>query len=263
MNKEINKSNKIVRVLAVDDNESLIGMLEEYFKDHEKIKIVNHAYNGLDAIKVIEENKDNFDVLLLDLIMPKKDGIYVLEQLKKKKIDKPVIVGTSFNADETIARVSKFNPKHFILKPFDMFDLENKILDAVSFKLDKASKVNVYHNNLEISVTKLLHGLGVPSHIKGYQYIREAIGIIFERPETIGGITKELYPELAEKFDTTVSRVERAIRHAIEVSWNRGNWDLMEEIFGHSVDIDKAKPTNSEFIVTIADKLRLDYHKVC
>ena len=113
-----------------------------------------------------------------------------------------------------------------------------------------------------MSITKILHELGIPSHIKGYQYIREGIGIIFERPETIGGITKELYPELAGKFNTTVSRVERAIRHAIEVSWNRGDWDLMEEIFGHSVDIDKAKPTNSEFIVTIADKLRLEFHKV-
>ena len=115
---------------------------------------------------------------------------------------------------------------------------------------------------MQIAITKVLHELGIPSHIKGYQYIREGIGIVFEKPETIGGITKELYPELASKFDTTVSRVERAIRHAIEVSWNRGNWDMMEEIFGHSVDIDKAKPTNSEFIVTVADKLRLDFHKV-
>ena len=164
-----------------------------------------------------------------------------------------------FNADETIARVSKYNPKHFILKPFDMFDLENKILDAVSFKLDKTSKVNVYHNNLEISVTKLLHGLGVPSHIKGYQYIREGVILMYEKPDIVGAITKELYPEIANKYDTTVSRVERAIRHAIEVSWNRGDIDLMEEIFGHSVDYDRAKPTNSEFIVTVSDKLRLEF----
>ena len=107
-----------------------------------------------------------------------------------------------------------------------------------------------------------MHDLGIPSHIKGYQYIRDGVEIIFDRPDIIGGITKELYPELADKFETTVSRVERAIRHAIEVSWNRGDWDLMEELFGHSVDIDKAKPTNSEFMVTIADKLRLEYHKV-
>ena len=122
--------------------------------------------------------------------------------------------------------------------------------------------IDFYNSNLQVSITKILHELGIPSHIKGYQYIREAIGIIFDKPEVIGGITKELYPELASKYNTTVSRVERAIRHAIEVSWNRGNLDFMEEIFGYSVDIDKAKPTNSEFMVTIADKLRLDFHKV-
>ena len=128
--------------------------------------------------------------------------------------------------------------------------------------VDSDKKVDISGNHLQISITKVLHELGIPSHIKGYQYIREGIGIIYERPEVIGGITKELYPELAHKFDTTVSRVERAIRHAIEVSWNRGSWELMEDIFGHSVDIDKAKPTNSEFIVTIADKLRLDKIKL-
>ena len=122
--------------------------------------------------------------------------------------------------------------------------------------------IDLRYNNLQISITKILHELGIPSHIKGYQYIRDGVSLLFENPDMIGGITKELYPELASKFDTTVSRVERAIRHAIEVSWNRGNWDLMEEIFGNSVDIDKAKPTNSEFIVTVADKLRLEYHEV-
>lgn len=254
------KEEKQIRLMVVDDNESLVGMLKDYFEDHKKINIVDEAYNGVDAVKKIEENKDNFDVLLLDLIMPKKDGIYVLEELKKKGIEKPVVIGTSFNADETIARVSKYNPKHFILKPFDMSDLENKILDAVNFVPSKDSKINVYHNNLEISVTKLLHGLGVPSHIKGYQYIREGVILMYEKPDIVGAITKELYPEIANRFDTTVSRVERAIRHAIEVSWNRGDIDLMEEIFGHSVDYDRAKPTNSEFIVTVSDKLRLEFN---
>ena len=121
--------------------------------------------------------------------------------------------------------------------------------------------MNLYQNNIEIAITKMLHELGMPSHIKGYQYIREAICMVYNNPEMIGGITKELYPELSIKFNTTVSRVERAIRHAIEVSWNRGNWEFMEDVFGHSVDIDKAKPTNSEFIVTVADKLRLEYIK--
>ena len=259
MKKEDNRSNKIVRVLAVDDNESLIGMLEEYFKDHEKIKIVNHAYNGLDAIKVIEENKDNFDVLLLDLIMPKKDGIYVLEELKKKNITKNIIVESSYNSQDVIRKVSEYGVNYYILKPFELLDLEKRILEV--FKQLDSKSINLYKNNLEISITRMLHELGMPSHIKGYQYIREGIIMIYNNPEIIGGITKELYPDVASKFDTTVSRVERAIRHAIEVSWNRGNWDLMEEIFGHSVDIDKAKPTNSEFIVTIADKLRLEFMK--
>lgn len=121
---------------------------------------------------------------------------------------------------------------------------------------------STYDYDLKISVTKILHELGVPSHIKGYQYIREGILLLYNNPDIVGGITKELYPEIASRFDTSVSRVERAIRHAIEVSWNRGNLDLMEEVFGHSVDYDKAKPTNSEFIVTVADKLKLEYGRI-
>ena len=182
--------------------------------------------------------------------------------MKKRNINKKVIVATSYNASDVIREVSEYGVSYFILKPFELVDLEKRIVEA-GRKNDKQTKnIDFYHNNLQISITKILHELGIPSHIKGYQYIREGIGIIYEHPETIGGITKELYPELAEKFDTTVSRVERAIRHAIEVSWNRGNWELMEEIFGHSVDIDKAKPTNSEFIVTIADKLSLEASKI-
>lgn len=254
--------NKSINLLVVDDNETLVEMLKDYFTDHEKIEVAKWAYNGLDAFNLIEKETDSFDAILLDLIMPKKDGIYVLEQMKKKGINKPVIIGTSFNADETIGRVSKYNPKHFILKPFDMVDLENKIMDAVNYVPKGNSKVNLYHNNLEISVTKLLHGLGVPSHIKGYQYIREGVLLMYDNPEIVGAITKELYPEIASRFDTTVSRVERAIRHAIEVSWNRGDIDLMEEIFGHSVDYDRAKPTNSEFIVTVSDKLRLEFNNM-
>ena len=119
--------------------------------------------------------------------------------------------------------------------------------------------LNLFNNNLQQSISRILHELGMPSHIKGYQYIRTAITMVYDNPEIVGAITKELYPELADRFDTTVSRVERAIRHAIEVSWNRGDWDLMDDIFGHSVDVDKAKPTNSEFIVTLADKLRMEF----
>lgn len=254
---------KKIKVLMIDDNINLVEMVKEYFKDNQNIEIALTAQNGEEGLELIENNLENFDVVLLDLIMPKKDGLYVLEQINKKNINCNIIVETSYNSQDAIRQVSEYNVNYFILKPFELTDLEQRIVEVVNSKNKSGKHINIKQNNLQISITKILHELGIPSHIKGYQYIREGIGIIYEHPETIGGITKELYPELANKFDTTVSRVERAIRHAIEVSWNRGDWDLMEEIFGHSVDIDKAKPTNSEFIVTIADKLRLDNKVMC
>lgn len=251
----------MIKLLMVDDNVNLVKMVSEYFKNKDNISLEFVAHDGKEGIELIEEKQNEFDVLLLDLIMPKKDGLYVLEEMKKRGINKNVIVETSYNTQEVIKQVSDYNVNYFILKPFELDDLENRIM-GISKRKNDTKTLDFYHNNLQVSITKILHELGISSHIKGYQYIREGVSIIFERPETIGGITKELYPELASKFDTTVSRVERAIRHAIEVSWNRGDWELMEEIFGHSVDIDKAKPTNSEFIVTVADKLRLEHYKV-
>lgn len=251
----------MIKLLMVDDNVNLVKMVSEYFKNKDNISLEFVAHDGKEGIELIEEKQNEFDVLLLDLIMPKKDGLYVLEEMKKRGINKNVIVETSYNTQEVIKQVSDYNVNYFILKPFELDDLENRIM-GISKRKNDTKTLDFYHNNLQVSITKILHELGIPSHIKGYQYIREGVSIIFERPETIGGITKELYSELASKFDTTVSRVERAIRHAIEVSWNRGDWELMEEIFGHSVDIDKAKPTNSEFIVTVADKLRLEHYKV-
>jgi two-component system response regulator (stage 0 sporulation protein A) len=251
-----------IRVLMIDDNVNLVNMIEEYFCGHKLIKITSKAYDGIEGINVVENDIDNYDVIILDLIMPNKDGIYVLEEMKRKSINKPVIISTSYNTDEMIRRVSEYNVNYFILKPYELSDLEKRIIECMGTDEKQGKNLNLYHNNLQISITKILHELGVPSHIKGYQYIREGIIMLYDRPEMIGGITKELYPEIAMKYETTVSRVERAIRHAIEVSWNRGDWDLMEEIFGHSVDIDKAKPTNSEFIVTVADKLRIEHRKV-
>lgn len=251
----------MIKLLMVDDNVNLVKMVSEYFKNKDNISLEFVAHDGKEGIELIEEKQNEFDVLLLDLIMPKKDGLYVLEEMKKRGINKNVIVETSYNTQEVIKQVSDYNVNYFILKPFELDDLESRIM-GISKRKNDTKTLDFYHNNLQVSITKILHELGIPSHIKGYQYIREGVSIIFERPETICGITKELYPELASKFDTTVSRVERAIRHAIEVSWNRGDWELMEEIFGHSVDIDKAKPTNSEFIVTVADKLRLEHYKV-
>ena len=191
-------------------------------------------------------------------------SLYIISQIlhiAKKEIKANFIVLTSYNSPEVIRKVSGLGIKYFMLKPFELSDLEEKILDYSNNEVYSKKTIDLYYSDLQMSITKLLHELGVPSHIKGYTFIREGINLIYNDPNLSSAITKELYPIIAKKFDTTASRVERAIRHAIEVSWNRANWELMEEIFGYSVDIDKAKATNSEFIVTLADKLRLDYHE--
>ena len=248
------------RLFVIDDNKSLVVMLKEYFKKVPNIDVVLEANDGREGILLLDQKKDDYDIVLLDLVMPNKDGLNVLEHIYHNHSDKKVIVITAYNTQDIIRKVASYGASYFILKPFELKDLEEKIT-LLRESENKGASLDLFHNNLQISITRTLHELGVPSHIKGYQYIREGITLVYKRPDMIGGITKELYPEIAKRFDSTVSRVERAIRHAIEVSWNRGNWDLMEEIFGHSVDIDKAKPTNSEFIVTIADKLRLEFSK--
>ena len=254
---------KTVKLLLVDDNKQLTSMIEEYFSsNHASIEVRYTAGDGEEGLEILKEHEDDIDLMILDLVMPKKDGIGVLDEMEKLGINKNVIVLTSYNSPETIRKVSEKGVKYYLLKPFDLPELERKILEVSDSDSIKSQSINLYKYNLQVSITNILHELGVPSHIKGYQYIRESIMVVYDNPEIVGGITKELYPEVAKKYDTTVSRVERAIRHAIEVSWNRGSWDLMEDIFGHSIDIDKAKPTNSEFIVTIADKLKLELGKV-
>lgn len=247
---------KKINVLIADDNPNAVRKVKEYFSSHAVIDIVDEAQDGEQALEMIIKNPNAYDVILMDLIMPKKDGIAVLEELKRRKIEKKVIVLTSYKKEETVRRVSELNVSYYMLKPFSANDLEKRILEI--YNGEEFAPAKKEDKSLQLDISKLLHALGIPSHIKGYQYIRESIFLMYHNPEMIGGITKELYPEIAQKFDTTSSRVERAIRHAIEVSWNRGDYDLMEDIFGHSVDYDRAKPTNSEFIATLADKLRLD-----
>lgn len=248
-----------IKVLVIDDNIQLVDMVKEYFSSHAVIEVSDVASNGKEGLDLLESKK--YDIVLLDLIMPGMDGIKLLEECEKRKIEAKIVVLTSYNSPEVIRKVSGLGIKYFMLKPFELSELENKILEYSNNDVYNKKTIDLYYSNLQVSITKLLHELGVPSHIKGYTYIREGISLIYNNPSLASAITKELYPVIAEKFDTTASRVERAIRHAIEVSWNRANWELMEEIFGYSVDIDKAKATNSEFIVTLADKLRLEYHE--
>ena len=253
---------KKIRVLMIDDNKQLVDMVKEYFSSHAVISLDFVANDGVEGLEVINNHLGEYDLILLDLIMPKKDGISLLEEIKDRKEIPKIIVLTSYNTPEIIRKVANMGVNYFMLKPFELPELERKILECTNEIKSSSKTLDLYHNNLQIAITNVLHELGVPSHIKGYSYIRQSITEVFYHPDVVGGITKELYPKIAEEFNTTVSRVERAIRHAIEVSWNRGNWDLMQEIFGYSVDIDKAKPTNSEFIVTVADKLRLEYASI-
>ena len=246
-----------IKVLVVDDNEVSVSLIKKYFNGSDSIVIESYALNGKEGIDFLEKNI-NYDIILLDLIMPVKDGFSVLEYMKSNNIDIPVIVMSSFNNEDVIRRVSEYGVKYYALKPFNHDDIERRIIDIYNNRKSNESIIGLCDKGLQIEVTNLLHSLGIPSHIKGYQYIRTAILMVYENPGYIGGITKELYPNISVRFNTSIQRVERAIRHAIEVAWLRGDIDLMEEIFGHSVDIDRAKPTNSEFIVTIADKLRLD-----
>ena len=179
---------KKTRLLMIDDNVQLVEAVKEYFKNNDKIELVYQANDGIEGLKLIEE-KDDYDVIILDLIMPNKDGLYVLEEMKKKSLDRKVIVSTSYNAMDVIREVSDYGVKYYLLKPFDFSDLEKRILQLDNKKESK--NIDLHQNNIRLSITKTLHDLGIPSHIKGYQYIRDGVEIIFERPDVIGGITKE------------------------------------------------------------------------
>lgn len=244
-----------INVLMIDDNETIISKTMEYFSSHAVINVVKTINNGKEGLEYILNNSNSFDIILMDIIMPEMDGIGILEEMKKNNIKKNVIILTSYKKESTIKMISRYDVDYYMLKPFDMNALEKRILEVVEPDIEAS---NTKSNKIEIEISKLLHSLGIPSHIRGYQYIRESVYMMYENPDMIGGITKSIYPEIAMRFDTTASRVERAIRHAIEVSWARGDYELMEELFGHSVDYDRSKPTNSEFIATLADNLRLN-----
>lgn len=245
--------NNKIRILLVDSDKEQVSSIEKYFSTDAVIDVVKVFLDGNDAYKYIKNYQDNYDIILMDLLLPSRDGISIISEMRENNINKNIIVLTGYSSLEMIKQVSLFNINYFMLKPFSLDDLKEQIFNI------RKSKFNVLENDIDLrsNITTLLHSLGVPNHIKGFEYIREGIGLMYSNPTLLGAITKELYPEIAYKYNTTSSRVERAIRHAIEISWNRGDYDKMEEIFGHSVDFDRARPTNSEFIATLADRLRL------
>ena len=248
----------IINALVVDDSKEFTSSVKEYFKNNAVIKIVDVLNDGEEAVDYIKKHQDSIDVILMDLIIPGKDGLQILEELEEAKIKKHMIILSSYRKDYTIRMTSRYNVDYYMLKPVNLSSLENRIKEVMD-----ENKVELYtekqvNPKIQLQVTELLHNLGVPSQIKGYQYLREGILMLYESTGLIGGITKEVYPEIALRYNTTPSRVERAIRHAIEVSWNRADYEMMNKIFGHSIDYDRAKPTNSEFMVTLSDALRLN-----
>lgn len=252
------------KILLVDDNKEFCQLVREFIEEQENMEVVGIGNNGLEALDLIEETDP--DVVILDIIMPHLDGIGVLEELKEDgKINNlKIIMLTAFGQEELTQRVVELGANYYILKPFDLEKLVDRIEQLMtpvgqqSGITATASTTTDKSQNLDVRITDIMHEIGVPAHIKGYLYLREAIGMVVEEVELLGAITKELYPLVARKFNTTPSRVERAIRHAIEVAWERGNTEAINKLFGHSVATESGKPTNSQFIAKIADKLRLE-----
>ncbi|MFC4182354.1 sporulation transcription factor Spo0A [Saccharococcus thermophilus] len=255
-----------IKVCIADDNRELVSLLEEYISSQSDMEVIGTAYNGQDCLYMLEEKQP--DILLLDIIMPHLDGLAVLEKIRTKRQQQPpnVIMLTAFGQEDVTKKAVELGASYFILKPFDMENLVHHIRQIYGKTTPIMKKtVPSYQardnkpKNLDASITSIIHEIGVPAHIKGYLYLREAIAMVYHDIELLGSITKVLYPDIAKKYNTTASRVERAIRHAIEVAWSRGNLESISSLFGYTVSMSKAKPMNSEFIAMVADKLRLEH----
>lgn len=262
-----------IKILVADDNLDFVSTLVTYLNTQEDMEVIATAKDGLDAYDKILEVKP--DIAILDVIMPHLDGIGVLEKLNNSNLSTlPIcIMLSAVGQDRVTTQAINLGAQYYILKPFEMDVLIKRIReltkmpqanqqnflsrDSKNSYIDVNSAINK-ETNLEAMVTNIIHEVGVPAHIKGYQYLRDGIMMVVDNIEIINQITKQLYPDLAKKYKTTPSRVERAIRHAIEVAWSRGQLETVDSIFGYTISSNKGKPTNSEFIAMIADKLRLE-----
>ena len=251
-----------IRTAIVDDNDELRSSMSQYLQTQKDISVVGEAGNGMDAMKMIQEKQP--DVVLLDMIMPSLDGFGVLTQLQHVPADKRprVIAVTALGRDDFIRRAVEMGVMYYMIKPVDLPVLADRIRDVMQHKGALPADgpfLSASGLSLDDRISNLFLAMGIPAHIKGYQYLREAIKLVIETPGMIGGITKELYPAIARRFGTTSSKVERAIRHAIEVAWSRGRVDTLNKAFGCEVAQPDEKPTNGEFIALIADKLSMEY----
>ena len=258
-----------LNIAIADDNARMVELLDHIVSSDKELEVVGKAGNGEELIEIIRDKKP--DVVLLDIIMPKLDGLTVMDRINRDPdLKKPAFIVISAVSQEKMTEDAfDLGADYYILKPFDNETVVNRLKRVHSRSqrsFAKTKKVSAYENtndcmehNLETDVTNIIHEVGVPAHIKGYQYLRDAIIMSVGDMEMLNSITKILYPTIAKRHQTTPSRVERAIRHAIEVAWSRGKMDTIEELFGYTVSNGKGKPTNSEFIALIADKIRLEY----
>ncbi|MEF9933772.1 MAG: sporulation transcription factor Spo0A [Clostridium sp.] len=259
--------NRKIKILIADDNKEFSSILSQYLKEQNDFEVVAIANDGLEAVELVGNYKP--DVLVLDIIMPHLDGLGVLEKINSMTgINLPkVIVLSAVGQDKITQRAINLGAEYYVVKPFDMDIFSKRIRQMFSQgSMDEIRRPSLLMpestpfsnvNSLEADITNIIHEIGVPAHIKGYLYLREAIQMVVKDIELLSAVTKELYPSIAKKYNTTASRVERAIRHAIEVAWSRGQVETINRIFGYTVHNDKGKPTNSEFIAMVADKLRL------
>jgi two-component system response regulator (stage 0 sporulation protein A) len=231
--------------------------LKDYFEAQDDCVVSGVANNGLQAMEMLAQEMP--DVVILDLIMPHLDGIGVLEQINAEFEERPkVIILTAFGQEAMTRRAVELGANYYILKPFDLEVLGNRVRQlANGSQGGQILNFQPKSRNLDVDVTNMIHQMGVPAHVRGYQYLRDAIILVVREMTLLGAVTKELYPQIAEKYNTTPSRVERAIRHAIELAWDRGNVELMNKVFGYTIDVERGKPTNSEFIAMVADRLRV------
>lgn len=257
-----------IKLAIVDDNKELVRTLVNYFDSGSEIEVIWTANNGEICLSLLEEKQP--DILLLDVIMPHLDGIGVLEAINANPAvtDLQVIMLTAFGQEDVMTQAANLGASYFMLKPFEFDQLTNQILRVSGVKKpiiplasDEAqpASTGLSQRALDQTITAIIKEIGVPAHIKGYVFLREAIQMVYLDIDLLGAVTKILYPDIAKKHNTTASRVERAIRHAIEVAWNRGNYEVISNMFGYTVHHLKSKPTNSEFIAMIADKIRLEH----
>ena len=254
-----------LNVAIADDNERMLDLLGELIDRDKELTLVGKANNGEDMCKIIEQKQP--DVVLLDLIMPKMDGLSVMEQIntdKKIKKHPSFIVVTAVGQEQMTEDAFEKGANYYIMKPFNNRMLLDKIKHvnrvyrpAAPDRELESSRKDLPEYDLEEEVTDMIHEIGIPAHIKGYHYLRDAIIMAVEDMDVLNAITKILYPTVAKKNQTTSSRVELAIRHAIEVAWTRGKLETIDEMFGYTVSSGKGKPTNSEFIALLADTIRL------